>query len=70
MPPKRRAWRKIHIAVDRETGDVLAAELTASQARDAARVPAVLSQVESELASFCADGAYDKEPVHDSVQGA
>lgn len=68
MPPKRRAWRKIHIAVDRETGDVLAAELTASQARDAARVPALLSQVESELASFCADGAYDKEPVHEAVQ--
>ena len=67
IPPKRRAWRKIHIAVDRETGDVLAAELTASQTRDAARVPALLSQVDNELASFSADGAYDKEPVYDAV---
>ena len=67
-PPKRRAWRKIHIAVDRETGDILAAELTASNARDAARVPAFLGQIESELASFSADGAYDKEPVYEAVE--
>ncbi len=67
-PPKRRAWRKIHIAVDRDTGDILAVDRTASQARDAARVPALLSQVEGELGSFSADGAYDKELVYDAVQ--
>lgn len=67
MPPRRRAWRKIHLAVDRVTGDILAADLTASQARDAARVPTLLSHVENELASFSADGAYDKEPVYEAV---
>ena len=35
---------------------------------DAARVPALLSQVENQLASFSADGAYDKEPVYEAVQ--
>ena len=39
-PPKQRAWRKLHIAVDRETGTIVASELTASRARDATRVPA------------------------------
>jgi hypothetical protein len=68
IPPKRRAWRKLHIAVDRETGDILAADLTASQARDAARVPALLSQVENDLDSFSADRAYDKESVYEAVQ--
>jgi hypothetical protein len=67
-PPKRRAWRKIHLAVDRETGDIVAEDLTASNARDAARVPALLSQIENELASFSADGAYDKDSVYDAVE--
>jgi hypothetical protein len=68
-PPKRRAWRKIHLAVDRETGDIMAADLTASNARDAARVPALLSQMENELASLLGDGAYDKESVYEDVAG-
>ena len=38
-PPKQRAWRKLHIAVDRKTGNIVASELTASRARDATRVP-------------------------------
>lgn len=67
-PLERRAWRKIHLAVDRETGDIMVADLTASTARDAARVPALLSQLDSELASFSADGAYDKEPVYEAVE--
>jgi hypothetical protein len=67
-PPKRRAWRKIHLAVDRETGDIVAADLTASNARDAARVPALLRQIENDLASFCADGAYDKDSVYGAIE--
>ena len=33
-PPKQRAWRKLHIAVDRKTGNIVASELTASRARE------------------------------------
>ena len=29
-PPKKRAWRKLHLAVYRETGGIVASELTAS----------------------------------------
>jgi len=66
-PPKKRAWRKLHIAVDRKTGIVVASELTASQARDASRVPALLKQIESPLASVSADKAYDEEPVYEEI---
>ena len=38
-PPKQRAWRKLHIAVDRKTGNIVASELTASRARDATQCP-------------------------------
>ncbi len=67
-PPKRRAWRKIHLAVDGKTGDIIASDLSASQTTDAARVPALLSQIENDLASFSADGAYDRERVYMAVQ--
>ena len=50
-PPKLRAWRKLHIAVDRETGNIVASELTASRARDATLVPALLTQIQAPLVS-------------------
>ena len=40
-PPKNRDWRKIHLAVDEQTGDVLACDLTSNSAHDSARVPAL-----------------------------
>ena len=68
MPPKRRAWRKLHIAVDRKTGNIVASELTASQARDASRVLPLRKQIESPLASASADGAYDKRSVYEALE--
>ena len=67
-PPKQRAWRKLHIAVDRETGTIVASELTASRARDATRVPALLTQIQAPLVSVAADSAYDKEAVYEAIE--
>lgn len=67
-PPKQRAWRKLHIAVDRKTGNIVASALTASRARDASRVLALLTQIESPLASASADSAYDKEAVYEAIE--
>ena len=67
-PPKKRAWRKLHIAVDRTTGNIVAAELTASGARDASRVPALLTQIQGPLASTMADSAYDKKAVYQAIE--
>ncbi|MCP4299367.1 MAG: transposase [Gammaproteobacteria bacterium] len=67
-PPKQRAWRKLHIAVDRKTGNIVASELTASRARDATRVPALLTQIQPPLASASAASAYDKEAVYEAIE--
>ena len=67
-PPKQRAWRKLHIAVDRETGNIVASELTASRARDATRVLALLTQIQAPLVSVAADSAYDKEAVYEAIE--
>jgi len=66
-PPKNRAWRKLHIAVDAETGEVVSVELTANRAHDSVLVPRLLQHVDRGLASFSADGAYDTEAVYESV---
>jgi len=66
-PPKRRMWRKLHLVVDAETGDILTSELTTHRARDAAQVPDLLGNVDQELASVTADGAYDVATVYEAV---
>ena len=63
----RRAWRKLHLGVDADTGRIEAAELTTSDADDGSRVGALLDQVEGAVASFTGDGAYDREDVYDAV---
>jgi hypothetical protein len=42
----RRAWRKLHLAVDADTGKIAAHVLTEGHADDAAQVPTLLGQVE------------------------
>ena len=56
-PPKRRVWRKLHLAVNAETGEVLAAELTNRRTADCARVPGLLDHIDDRVASLRADGA-------------
>ena len=63
----RRSWRKLHIAVDTDTGRIAAAALTTSDVDDASQVGSLLDQVNGPVASFTADGAYDQERVYGEV---
>ena len=58
-PPKARDYRKLHLAVDEHTSDVVACELTSKRARDASRVASLVGQIERPIASAKADAAYD-----------
>ena len=60
----RRSWRKLHLALDAAT---VAGILTGNDADDAGQVPVLLEQVEGEIASVTADGAYDGEPSYQAV---
>ncbi|MGI4801244.1 MAG: transposase, partial [Janthinobacterium lividum] len=62
----RRSWRKLHIGVDADTGQIVAATLTTSEVDDASQVSSLLDQV-GPLASFTADGAYDQDGVYGEV---
>ena len=63
----RRAWRTLHIGTDADTGEIVAATLTRSDACDASQVGPLLNQVPGPVASFTADGAYDQHYVYDAV---
>jgi hypothetical protein len=67
-PPKRRVWRKLHLAVNADTGEVLSAELTHRRTADCARVPGLLDPIDDRVASLMADGAYDAGAVYEAVQ--
>jgi len=63
----RRSWRKLHIGLDANTGQIVAAALTTKDVDDGAEVGSLLDQVPGPVASFTADGAYDQEGVSAAV---
>src|SRR5512134_1023700 len=63
----RRGWRKLHLAVDPDSGEILACELTDKDEGDPTQVGPLLDQVASAIASVTADGAYDGDPVYRAV---
>ena len=63
----RRAWRKLHLGTDADTGEIVAVALTPCDSDDGLQVPALLDQIERPIASFTADGAYDQDGVYKSV---
>jgi transposase len=60
----RRTWRKLHLAADPDTGEILASELTTTEDGDASQIGPLLNQISGPIASVTADGAYDGEPVY------
>jgi hypothetical protein len=67
---KRRTWRKLHLAVDAQTQEVVAVELTANFFADAEVLPDLLGQLELEeaLSLVAANGAYDTANAHDAIR--
>ena len=59
----RREWRKLHLAVDPGSGEVLACELTSNDEGDASQVGPLLDQISGPLGAVIADGAHDGAPV-------
>src|SRR3954469_3753326 len=64
---RRRAWRKLHIGVDADTGQILASELTSSDIDDGSQIEPLLDQIPTPLASLIGDGAYDQTDIYSTV---
>ena len=63
----RRTWRKLHLAIDPDTGEVLASALTTTEEGDVSLVRPLLDQIAAPIAAVLADGAYDGVPVYRAV---
>jgi DDE family transposase len=63
----RRSWRKLHMGMDANTGQIVASALTGREADDGAQVGPLLDQVSGPVASFTGDGAYDQDGVYASI---
>lgn len=59
---KRRTWRKVHISLDPETGEITAERLTGNDSHDASQVAPLLEETLEHVPSIShvgGDGAYD-----------
>jgi len=56
---KRRTWRKLHLAADEATGEIVAAVVSTNSFKDSQILPDLLDQVDDEISQVSADGAYD-----------
>ena len=65
----RRSWRKMHIGVNADTGQIVAAALTTNNVDDGSQVGLLLDQMAGPVASLTGDGAYDQGQVYGSVAG-
>lgn len=63
----RRRWRKLHLGLDAATHEIVAVELTPDDVADVSEIPELLDQIDADVASLIADGAYDGETVYDAV---
>ncbi|WP_029817487.1 IS5/IS1182 family transposase, partial [Vibrio parahaemolyticus] len=65
---KHRVWRKLHLAVDTSTHEVVAAELSLSNVTDAEVLPNLLKQTHRRIIEISGDGAYDTRDCHDAIR--
>ena len=64
---KRRTWRKLHLGVDEETGEILAAVVSTNNVSDDEVFEDILDGVEGEIETVSADGAYDKRKCYEAI---
>ena len=64
----RRTWRKIHLAVDPDSHQIVAEILTGNDCHDSEKALDLVTQSACEINSFYGDGAYDNWDIHDELQ--
>ncbi|RKE39656.1 DDE family transposase [Paraburkholderia sp. BL23I1N1] len=66
---KRRTWRKVHLAMDANTGQICAALMTHQDEGDGEVLPDLLDQIPADVVidTIGGDGAYDTRPCHAQI---
>ncbi|MGL0902274.1 IS5 family transposase, partial [Klebsiella pneumoniae] len=56
---RRRIWRKLHLAVDSKTHEIICADLSLNNVTDSEAFPGLIRQTHRKIRAASADGAYD-----------
>jgi len=64
---KRRTWRKLHVGVDPDSGEIQAVALTENSISDDSMAGPLLEQIDQPIDRFAADGSYDKRKVYNNL---
>jgi IS5 family transposase len=64
---KRRTWRKLHLAIDGATGEILADELTGNDVHDSEMLLPLVEKIEDPIGQLSGDGAYDSHAIHNEL---
>ena len=70
---KRRTWRKIHIGLDPETGEITATRLTDNSKHDSSQTAPLLEETLRQgraISTVGGDGAYDKWKCYEAIEAA
>lgn len=67
---KRRTWKKLHLGIDEETGDILLGEVTGNEAADCEMLTPLLAQIpaDTEVLQVSADGAFDRRMCYEALR--
>jgi hypothetical protein len=62
-----RRWRKLHLGMNADTHEIVAVQRTPDDVGDVSEIPQLLDQIEADVASMTADGAYGGEAEYNAV---
>jgi hypothetical protein len=65
---KRRTWRKLHLAIDEASHEILAAVLTTNDFGDNEVFADLLEQIDEPIVQVSGDGSYDSWDTHARIQ--
>ncbi len=64
---KRRTWRKMHLAVDPRTNEIVASVLTSNDVSDGEVLGDLLDQIPGDLETVIGDGSFDTGPCYREI---
>jgi hypothetical protein len=65
---KRRTWRKLHLCVDRHSGEIETMLLSEAGLTDGEAAVLMLQEIDQPIEKYAADGAYDKRKVYERIR--
>lgn len=65
---KRRTWRKVHLAIEPDSGEIQAAMFSGADVADGEMAEALLGQIEQAVTCYIGDTAYDQRQVYRALE--